>query len=554
MNPFNSSAVSKAETVSVSAPSDGVEVVAEDGSFSGMLADVLVDALSDPSGEENENASDNRKNNPTGEPVQNPEVISMPLPEMALVCPPVIDADLDTWCASVTLSDCAGTQSLTWMRGEETIKAAMSDEASKNLSGNQLSVDTNGSPVAAAPAAGNNPLLMVPLPSAPQTDASESLFPAPSDTAVPLTEDVSTTASSSASVRMSLPDEPGKGMVTVPADKAKTVSPAATGVFEQTVASDDPKTFASAASIEESEDTPVAGGTDADSSVSVGVSLAGLEDDQAAPAGQGSAVRKKTKAVQRADMGTSARRSSPGQSSSGYADAAGRGTKGGQDETGSPSSQSGGGESGSPRGENILTLSGEMNSRTMDERIPATLQPGATAQVLNGIKTTDNSALPSMDGGASSRAMSSHILSRVEQFQEFVSNLDHHILAASASREKTMTVTLVPESLGKVVLNCREQGGQLWVEIQAANQSVREVLQRQENAIRQLMDQSGCQLMQFDVRSQTGEGDVGRFRRQSQESEDAADGEGHVQSIGQGSEAPVATNPTLHRRGLWVVA
>ena len=174
-----------------------------------------------------------------------------------------------------------------------------------------------------------------------------------------------------------------------------------------------------------------------------------------------------------------------------------------------------------------------MNPRTPDEQIPATLRPGTNAHVLNGSKTTGDSALSRTEGGVAPRVMPGHILSRVEQFQEFVSRLDHHILSASADREKTMTVTLVPESLGKVVLNCREQGGQLWVEIQAANPSVREVLQRQEEVIRQMMDQSGCKLMQFDVHSQTGEGDLGHFRRQSQENEDAAEGRGMCgQSVG----------------------
>ena len=197
-----------------------------------------------------------------------------------------------------------------------------------------------------------------------------------------------------------------------------------------------------------------------------------------------------------------------------------------------------------------------MNPRTPDERISATLQPGTNAHVLNGSKTTGDSTLYRMDGGVAPRVMSSHILPRVEQFQEFVSRLGHHILSASADREKIMTVTLVPESLGKVVLNCREQGGHLWVEIQAASQSVREVLQRQEEVIRQMMNQSGYTLMQFDVRSQTGEGDSGPFHRQSQEDEEAAAEAVCARPAGGTSEsAPaVASSPTAPRKGLWIVA
>jgi flagellar hook-length control protein FliK len=197
-----------------------------------------------------------------------------------------------------------------------------------------------------------------------------------------------------------------------------------------------------------------------------------------------------------------------------------------------------------------------MRPRTPDERNPVTLRSGTTTQVLNASKMTGDSTLSRTDGGVAPRSVPGHILSRVEQFEEFVSRLDQHILSTSANREKTMTVTLVPESLGKVVLNCREQGGQLWVEIQAANPSVREVLQRQEEVIRQMMDQSGCKLMQFDVHSQTGEGNLGHFRRQSQENEEAAEEEGYVRPVGRGleSEPVVTASPTELRRGLWVVA
>ena len=203
-----------------------------------------------------------------------------------------------------------------------------------------------------------------------------------------------------------------------------------------------------------------------------------------------------------------------------------------------------------------MALSEGINPRTPEERIPVTLRPSTNAPVLNGPKTTDNATLYRLDGGVVPRIMPGHILSRVEQFEEFVSQLGPHILSASADREKIMTVTLIPESLGKVVLNCREQGGRLWVEIQAASQSVREILQRQEEGIRQMMDQSGYALMQFDVRSQTGGGDLSRFDRQSPEDEEAAVEAAHVRPArGTQESAPaVAPSPTAPRRGLWIIA
>ena len=178
MNPFNSSAVSKAEMVPVPAPSDGVEVVADEALFSGMLADVLVAALGDQSGGEKENAPDHKKNNATGEPVQNPMVIPMAPPELASVSPPVSDAGLETWCASVMLSDNAGAQSLTWMNGEEAMKRQWT-ETTTSLSENKRSVSApesrpdvqdlrTGSPVATvsdeASTEENNPLQIVQSP------------------------------------------------------------------------------------------------------------------------------------------------------------------------------------------------------------------------------------------------------------------------------------------------------------------------------------------------------------------------------------------------------
>ena len=94
MNSFNSSVVAKAEMAPIPAPLNGVEVVADEALFSGMLDDVLAAALGEQSGGEKENAPANKKNNAAGQPVQNPTVIPVAPPELAPVSPPESDAGL----------------------------------------------------------------------------------------------------------------------------------------------------------------------------------------------------------------------------------------------------------------------------------------------------------------------------------------------------------------------------------------------------------------------------------------------------------------------------
>ncbi len=192
--------------------------------------------------------------------------------------------------------------------------------------------------------------------------------------------------------------------------------------------------------------------------------------------------------------------------------------------------------------------------RSEDEQVSVTARPPAVAGLAGVSRASESVQRP--ETSAVPRGIPGHTLSRVEHFQKLVDQLDRYILSASDGGEKTMTVTLIPENLGKVVMSCREQAGQLWVELQASNSSVRDVLQRQEESIRQMMDQSGLKLMQFDVRSQTGEGGARQFQRFVRDEEEQAGGEGRARPVRASAEPePVAVaSPTAARKGLWVVA
>ena len=120
-----------------------------------------------------------------------------------------------------------------------------------------------------------------------------------------------------------------------------------------------------------------------------------------------------------------------------------------------------------------------------------------------------------------------------------------------------MSITLVPETLGKVVLNCREHGGQMSVEIVAESQVVRNLIQQQEPSVRHLLEQNGYKMDSFNVKTQDGQGErqPGQQAARDWESTPAAfRNASRTQGAGGGdSTRPAAWKPAGHG-GLWVVA
>jgi hypothetical protein len=144
---------------------------------------------------------------------------------------------------------------------------------------------------------------------------------------------------------------------------------------------------------------------------------------------------------------------------------------------------------------------------------------------------------------------------RTERLQDLVDRIDQHVLLLSKNGDRSMTVTLIPEKLGKVILNCREDGGQIAVQIQAENGVAREMLQRQEMAIRTLLEQNGYRLGQFDVRTN----DEGRGGRRQAASRMDEDEESNEAGAGRGSKgraaSPVAESVETRRSGgIWLIA
>ncbi|MFH0879597.1 MAG: flagellar hook-length control protein FliK [Lentisphaerota bacterium] len=148
-------------------------------------------------------------------------------------------------------------------------------------------------------------------------------------------------------------------------------------------------------------------------------------------------------------------------------------------------------------------------------------------------------------------------LEKVEKLQELVERFDRHVLSMASGKDKTMSITLEPANLGKVVLNCRETGDRMAVEILAENSGVRHLLQQQEQSVRQMLEDNGYKLGDFDVRTQGGEGDASSFtRRQAQERD--AEETGNVVWRGEVTGSPDTGKAVNWRpsgsKGIWVVA
>ena len=175
------------------------------------------------------------------------------------------------------------------------------------------------------------------------------------------------------------------------------------------------------------------------------------------------------------------------------------------------------------------------------------VQSTGRASLEGGLARTEN--MPANAGVFSSA------FDRIEKLQELMDNIDQHVLSLAVGSEKTMTITLVPESLGKVVLSCRESNGQMVVEIQAASTGVKDMLQKQEDSLRQMLEQNGFKLAQFDVKTQN---DNSRDRRSATRADQDMDDEFEPfqrPRTGAVSETTAsAPSPSSQGRGIWYVA
>jgi flagellar hook-length control protein FliK len=148
-------------------------------------------------------------------------------------------------------------------------------------------------------------------------------------------------------------------------------------------------------------------------------------------------------------------------------------------------------------------------------------------------------------------------LVKVERLHELMNRFDEHVMSLASGKDKTMSITLVPETLGKVVLNCREHSGHMTVQIVAESQVVKDLLQQQEPSVRSLLEQNGYKMDSFDVRTQDGQGDRRPFDRQQAQAEGSLSSLGGTMrtdsAAGHEPAKPSAWKPA-GAGGIWVVA
>ena len=121
-------------------------------------------------------------------------------------------------------------------------------------------------------------------------------------------------------------------------------------------------------------------------------------------------------------------------------------------------------------------------------RLPQGLQPEAPA--------TPAPSMRGPEGSASAGAFE-----RLEQIGETVRQLAAHAFREGQGQAGSLTMTLHPESLGKLILSCREVGDKMTVFVTTQTEAAREVLHGLRSEVERLAQHEGFRSVQFDVRT-----------------------------------------------------
>lgn len=147
------------------------------------------------------------------------------------------------------------------------------------------------------------------------------------------------------------------------------------------------------------------------------------------------------------------------------------------------------------------------------------------------------------------------LLQRLERMQEFIDNAGRHVLLLVKGDVKQMTVTLVPGDLGRVILNCHETGSGVSVLVRAENPAAYSLLQRQEAAVRAVLEQGGYAMARFEVGAwkEGNREKQGWGQRSADETNEQYDGQERRQLVSARGGATVAA--TVNRDGsFWAIA
>ena len=146
-------------------------------------------------------------------------------------------------------------------------------------------------------------------------------------------------------------------------------------------------------------------------------------------------------------------------------------------------------------------------------------------------------------------------LEKVLKVKQLIHHMDEHVLRLVVSKQNAMVITLVPESLGKVVLSVNEdEGHHVRVEMLAESHAVLNVLKQQEAHLRDLFEHNGYKLSSFNVRQQQDDNE--RERRSNELARKGTKGKNLPadSSIDLTPNAKETIQKWSHSTGVWFVA
>lgn len=99
------------------------------------------------------------------------------------------------------------------------------------------------------------------------------------------------------------------------------------------------------------------------------------------------------------------------------------------------------------------------------------------------------------DGMSTLEQMNNRVM-RVEQLS---SRFGEQVLSMVQQNEKVMKLTVHPAAMGELTVMVREENRMMTVEIHSQSEAVRELISRQEDSIRRLMQENNVEVSKFDV-------------------------------------------------------
>ena len=173
---------------------------------------------------------------------------------------------------------------------------------------------------------------------------------------------------------------------------------------------------------------------------------------------------------------------------------------------------------------------------------PAPLTPASST-------TPSASPAPSVPTGSASASFSQYM--RPATLAE---NLDQLVLRSIRADSNSIRIELEPATLGRVLLQCRETGEGLSVEITVQNGQIRSLLAGQEQDLRANLESQGLQMGRYSVSCQDGDGRTDGDRagqRRDRDSTEPDDRRGAASPASiPAADAGLRTRPRMRNR--WV--